>query len=189
MKVGLTQGRIEFDPLEPDLDQVCFRYGAFLKSREIQLYQLLKGLLVLPGDSDAAPCQHRFKVKPPDFCHALPHRIREFCFGGRDRRRSHTFARSALAPEFDRLGIRRAEFVQARRFRRSRHPQIFCRDRQSGIRPQACRDLIGLRPFQAVSGRLQLQISFDIHADDALEIERRRVLRIARSGDQRHQQR
>jgi len=80
MKVGLTQGRIEFDSFEADLDDVGFRNGTLLKTGEIQLHELLKRLLVLFGDLNTATCQNGFKVEAAHLGHPAPHRISEAGF-------------------------------------------------------------------------------------------------------------
>ena len=53
-KFGLPNGGIELDSFEPHFDQIGFRNRAFLKSREIQLNELLKRLPIFRRDFNAA---------------------------------------------------------------------------------------------------------------------------------------
>src|SRR5205823_13873398 len=93
-------------------------------------------------------------------------------------RAGDAFAKRALAAKLDRFGVGCCYLIEAIETDRARERNVLCSDRHGRIRAQSRSDLVRPRVLEPVSRGLQFEITFDIRADDAIERERCRGLRL-----------
>src|SRR5262249_38780867 len=105
--------RIELDALEPHFDEIGLRNRAFLKTCQVELHELLKGLTIFCRDIDAAPGKNGFEVEVFDFRNAFAHLVCETSFARRRCRVGHPYSGGTLASKFECFRVRGSDFIQA----------------------------------------------------------------------------